>query len=231
MTYQISRGGQTYGPYTLEELQRYTASGNISPTDMARSEGMSDWVPVSQILGVSSSSVFAPPAVAGAPAGYIQAASDGPAPPNLSWGLVLLFAFLTCGLFSIIWDFVQASWVKRVNPRSKAFNYLVAYIVVYVVYIFLSFGNGLIRGIAMSHSGRVEPASTALGIIVLPLAVAMFVLIIMYRFAMRDAIEQHFRAIGLRLGGGMTFFFGGLYFQYHFDRINQMRQAASYQGL
>jgi hypothetical protein len=33
MHYQISRNGQEYGPYTLEDLQRYLASGNVMPTD------------------------------------------------------------------------------------------------------------------------------------------------------------------------------------------------------
>jgi hypothetical protein len=28
----------------------------------------------------------------------------------------------------------------------------------------------------------------------------------------------------------MTFFFGGLYFQYHFSRINQIKQTARYRG-
>ena len=27
MPYQVSRNGQMYGPYTLEDLQRYVASG------------------------------------------------------------------------------------------------------------------------------------------------------------------------------------------------------------
>ena len=50
MPYQVSRNGQTYGPYTLEDLQRYVASGNIASTDLAKSEDMPDWIPVSQII-------------------------------------------------------------------------------------------------------------------------------------------------------------------------------------
>ena len=53
MTYQVSRNGQMYGPYTLEDLQRYVASGNILRTDMAKSEEMPDWLPVAQILGIA----------------------------------------------------------------------------------------------------------------------------------------------------------------------------------
>jgi hypothetical protein len=51
MNYFIRRGDQQYGPYTLGDLQRYVASGNILVTDLARSEGMADWVPVSQVIG------------------------------------------------------------------------------------------------------------------------------------------------------------------------------------
>ena len=53
MPYQISRNGQMYGPYTLEDLQRYLASGNVLPTDLAKSEEMTEWLPVSQILGTA----------------------------------------------------------------------------------------------------------------------------------------------------------------------------------
>ena len=50
MHYHVSRGGQTYGPYTLADLQRYVASGHILLNDLAKSEEMSDWIPVGQIL-------------------------------------------------------------------------------------------------------------------------------------------------------------------------------------
>ncbi len=50
MTYQVRRDSQMYGPYTLQDLQRYVASGNVLPTDLAKSDEMPDWLPVSQIL-------------------------------------------------------------------------------------------------------------------------------------------------------------------------------------
>ena len=40
MHYQITRNGQNYGPYTLEDLQRYLASGNVLPTDLCKSDEM-----------------------------------------------------------------------------------------------------------------------------------------------------------------------------------------------
>ena len=40
MLFQVSRNGHAYGPYTLEDLQRYIASGNILPTDLAKGDEM-----------------------------------------------------------------------------------------------------------------------------------------------------------------------------------------------
>jgi hypothetical protein len=42
MLYHVTRGGQTYGPYTLEDLKKYVASGNVLPTDLAKSDDMPD---------------------------------------------------------------------------------------------------------------------------------------------------------------------------------------------
>jgi len=96
MTYQVSRNGQMYGPYTLEDLQRYVASGNVLPTDLAKSEEMADWLPVAQILGqtpgqtpgqpLGATGVAAPayPPAAGYPAASVNQYPD---PPNLNWGL------------------------------------------------------------------------------------------------------------------------------------------------
>ena len=91
MTYQVSRNGQMYGPYTLEDLQRYVASGNVLLTDLARSEEMPDWLPVAQILGTSPLGAAGAPAATPAhptPAAYPQQPGVAyPDPPNLNWGL------------------------------------------------------------------------------------------------------------------------------------------------
>src|SRR5215470_9913512 len=68
MKYYVKRGINEYGPYTLADLQRYVAQGNIVLTDLARSEGMTDWAPVSQILGTIAVPV-PPPATPAAAAG------------------------------------------------------------------------------------------------------------------------------------------------------------------
>ena len=42
MNYFIKRDLQEYGPYTLSELQRYVASGNVLLTDLCHSEGATE---------------------------------------------------------------------------------------------------------------------------------------------------------------------------------------------
>ena len=46
-----------------------------------------------------------------------------PEPPSLHWGIVLALGFITCGLFGWVWAFVQAGFVKKVDPSSKALLY------------------------------------------------------------------------------------------------------------
>ena len=63
MKYYISRSGQQYGPYSLEDLQGMKAQGRVDPSDLAWGEGMAAWTPVSQVLesaSGASSAVAAP---------------------------------------------------------------------------------------------------------------------------------------------------------------------------
>src|SRR6516162_5922636 len=100
MKYYIRRGLNEYGPYTLADLQRYVAQGNIAMTDLTRSEGMADWVPVSQVLGDIPVPVTAPVVPAGGGTVYggatayglaaTPAMAAGPIPPDFHWALVLL---------------------------------------------------------------------------------------------------------------------------------------------
>jgi hypothetical protein len=226
MLYQVSRNGQNYGPYTLEDLQRYVASGNVLATDLAKNDEMPDWVPVSQVLGASMPATPAPVAVYGAPApAYPAAASQYPDPPNLHWGLVLLIGCFTCGLFLIVWMFVQAAWVRKVDPRSKALTYYIIAMVVYVIMI--------VAEVAMVVSSGNGTPSTGMSALCGLLGLVYFVLFLVAVFTMRTNIEEHFNGpepIGLSLSGVMTFFFNVLYFQYHFTRINELKRAARYGG-
>ena len=119
-----------------------------------------------------------------------------------------MFSFLTCGLFSFIWDFVQSAWMRRVQPTSNA---LFLYIAAFIAELFnasFSVGNAMSMhaGLGLRHS---SPWGSLLGLLA-------FALLIAARFSMRASLEDFYNRvdpIGLRLGPVMTFLFGELYFQ------------------
>lgn len=231
MKYYIKRDLNEYGPYTLADLQRYVAQGNILMTDLARSEGLTDWVPVSQVLGNIPVPVPTPAQGAmygGTPAAgttYSGAAGFGtaagsltpgaPAPPDFHWALVLLITLVTCGLFSWAWLIVEAVWIRKIKPGSKG-----------LLFALLSFASffvgGFVNGFtsAMNH-GEPNPLS---GLFSLAGLVLYFVGV----FGMRSDLEDYYNTtenIGLSLSGVMTFFFAVFYFQHHFSRIAQWKKT------
>jgi hypothetical protein len=207
MNYFISRDGQQYGPYTLADLQRYAASGEVLLTDLATSEGIDEPVPVAQIIGTIAVPSQLSPGIAAAEINVY------PDPPNLHWGMVLLFTILTCGIFSIVWDVVLAAWLKRVAPQSKALFYFICA----AVLLFSIFVAGFVTAYRHQAAGY-----TSL------LQLLYYVAILVGRFSFRSSMEEHFNGpepMGLSLSGVMTFFFGSIYFQYHINDIIRRKQA------
>lgn len=235
MKYYIQRGINEYGPYTLADLQRYLASGNILLTDLTRSEGMTDWVPVSQVIGNIPIPVPAPAApapeaqtYAGAPAasavygatpGYGSAGVAGPVPPDFHWALVLLIAIFTFGLFAVAWLIVEAVWIRKIKPASKGLLFV-------LLGIGCSFAGGIVNGIIAAMVNGREPAVGGL------FSLAGLVLQVVGAFTLRSDLEEYYNTtenIGLRLRGVgsalLTFFFPAFYFQWHFSRIAKWKKT------
>jgi hypothetical protein len=247
MLYHVMRNGQNYGPYTIEDLRRYMASGNVLPSDLAKSDEMAEWTPVGQILGGAGGQQppvapgyaapgypapgYAAPSYAAPsyPAGGVGAYEDA---PNLSWGLVLLFAFFTCSVFMFVWNLVLASWMKRVQPNSTAIFYyatatvLLVLQIVFTPHVLIHTGEpGYNYGWVWAYYGA-HPLRNLIGL-------GVWVVRIIARYSMRASLEEHFNGpepVGLSLSGVMTFFFGGIYFQYHLNRINELKRMARYRG-
>lgn len=243
MKYYIKRDLNEYGPYTLADLQRYVAQGNIVMTDLTRSEALADWVPVSQVIGNIPVPVPAPamaPATgtvySGAPTpggtvyggapGYgaatAPAMAAGPVPPDFHWALVFVVSFF-CSIFQIVWLFIEAGFVKKIKPEAGFLSFLIAG----VVGLFGSFMVLYGGIIAMAASRRNEPP-VALFMLCGLGYLAGIVLYLVGIFKMRDAIQEYYNTvepINLRLSGVMTFFFNVLYFQYHFTRIAQWKKT------
>jgi len=246
MNYFISRGDQQYGPYTLADLQRYVQQGNIALTDKARSEGMTDWVPVSQVIGNVNIVQPGPPGApatpygntnpaggfGGAPAGSYGAPAtpySAPGyvpqnlpvgtvnpPPSLHWALVLLFTIFSCGIFGWVWAIIQAVWVRKIRPGNSAlFQYIASVSLNYCGYFALLFIT-----LTNHEFHTMEPFFR------LVLLIVVWGIRISGNFTIKAALEDYYNSeepIGLQLSGVMTFFFGMLYFQYHFTRIREMK--------
>ncbi len=186
--------------------------------------------PVSQILGIATPITPAAYQNPMAPSYPVANPAAYPDAPNLSWGLVLLFAFFTCSLFMWVWNLVLASWMKRVQPNSKAVLYYAAA----TILLFFQVIAGTHSRVTMFQPGMhwwvtyytAHPLRNMLSL-------ATWIVRIIARFTMRSELEQHFNTaepVGLSLSGVMTFFFGGLYFQYHLNRINELKRMARYRG-
>jgi len=235
MKYFIQRGIQEYGPYTLAELQRYVAQGNILLTDLTRSEGMTEWVPVSQVLGNIPVPVPAPAAPAGTVYGggtvysggtvyggttaYGTAAAPamaaGPVPPDFHWALVLLIGIVTCGLFFWAWEIVEASFVRKIKPQSKGLLLVILALAAAIL-------SGVVSGVTSAMNNGQESPFSAL------LSLAALVLQLVGLFTIRSDMEDYYNSIepiNLQLSGVMTFFFAVFYFQHHFSRIAKWKKT------
>jgi hypothetical protein len=210
MTYRIARNGQIYGPYSLLEVERYLASGQVLPTDLAQSETMQEWLPVEQLFPT------APVQSAPHPGGLPRLFPD---PPDLPWWVALLIGIFTLGLFFQIWDIVESVWMRRVQPTSMALYLYIAEGIVYLFKLPLTFHN------IQYNLGYGPPVDAGHSTLLTLLGIVLF---FATRFVFRNELLRHFNGpepIGLRLNWFLTLIFGGLYFQYHFNRINEVKRA------
>jgi len=202
--YFVKRGEQKYGPYSLSDLQKYVQSGNIALDDVTQSEGMADWVPVSQVLGNIPATAVTAGGAAAAPAPERELV---PLPPNWHWIVVLLLGVVTWGLFNGIWALIQANWARRLIRNNKPLV-LVAMYPAGMVTIFIM---------------------AALRIPLVPLVNLITAIVYLIGiFSIRSAMEEYYNStenIGLQLSGVMTFFFSTVYIQYHINQIARWKKT------
>jgi hypothetical protein len=207
MQYYVQGRGDEHGPYTLARLKREVAAGSISHSDLARC-GDTAWVPVYQLLASGPDCAAAQPLPHGGAQSYDVAVD--PVPPNLHWAIVMVLGMVTASVFTVAWGIVQAVWVRRIKPESKALPYLL-----------LAIGAGVLGAVI---DARAEALATASAL----LSVAAFVLVCFAEAAMGRDLQDYYNStedIHLRLSGAMIFFFNVLYFQYHFSRIARWKKT------
>ncbi len=206
MNYFVKRGEDRFGPYSLADLQHYVQTGSVALEDLAQSEGMTDWVPVSQVIGdIPVPATVEGPGTVAAPV----AEPSVPLPPNLNWSIVLLLTFVTCGLFSIVWGFILATWAKKLDRDNRSVVFMLIYAVLSILAV----------GIEVSGEQPGLSLFARLGG-----AVCYLVSV----FGIRSSMERYYTStedIGLSLNGTMTFFFNIFYFQYHVNRLHRWKQT------
>jgi len=132
MVYQLSRGGQIYGPYTIEDLQRYLASGNVASEDLVKGDADSGWITVARLLNPGvvpppprpvSSNPFATAPLWSAPAAYAA-----PAPEvkevyeyrlfPVSTTKFLVMSLVTLGLYQVYWSYKNWARIETENKED-----------------------------------------------------------------------------------------------------------------
>jgi hypothetical protein len=207
MDYFVKRGDQRFGPYSLSDLQKYVQSGNVALGDMAQSEGMVDWVPVSQVLGNIPATALSGGGVAVATAVQPELI---PLPPNLHWSIVLILGLLTRQLFNLIWALVQGNWARKLCGDNKPLVLVAMY------------PAGMVAGILTIIVYRGAAALGGLFII------GGAIVYLVGMFAIKAAMEEYYNStenIGLQMSGVMTFFFSTVYIQYHINSIARWKKT------
>lgn len=209
MEYFVKRGDQRFGPYSLADLQRYVQSGNVAPDDVTQSEGMTDWVPVAQVLGNIPAMAVTSGGAAAAPALERETV---PLPPNWHWAIVLVLGIVTRQLFNLIWALIQANWARKLCGDNKPMVLVAMY------------PAGMIAGTLMMVLFRGQDVADLGPFFILAGAIVYLFGV----FSIRAAMEDYYNStenIGLQLSGVMTFFFSTVYIQYHINRLARWKKT------
>ena len=139
----------------------------------------------------------------------------------MHWAVVLILAWFT-GIFGLIWFFIQAGYVKKIDPASRARKFLIFGLLAMLAVTVAIFVSADAAAMGSTESGA------AVGFLAVILVIASMVFWFSAIFGMRRSLIDYFNTvepIGLRLSGAMTFFFNILYFQYHLSRIAEWKRT------
>jgi hypothetical protein len=206
MEYFVKRGDQRFGPYSLSDLQQYVQSGHVTLEDWTQSEGMADWVPLSNVLGNI-------PAMAMAGGGTAVAVAPETRlvdlPPNLHWSIVLILGLITRQLFNLVWALLQGNWARRLSGDNKPLVLVAMYPAAMVA------GSLTIILFQIRLLGSL-------------LIIAGAIIYLVGMFSIKAAMEEYYNStenIGLQMSGAMTFFFSTVYIQYQINSISRWKKT------
>jgi len=229
----VAQNGERSGPFPESDVRQWLTEGRYDAHTLAWRKGMAEWAPLFSLFPERPATTTPP---APPPAAVFEAAdrpafthvldeptsayrppaeapdTDLPPAPAMHWGVVLLLGVVTLGIFTLVWPFIQANWVRKIDSDSKAT-------------LWLGIGVGcLVVGEGMSIG---NPGS-AFGAL---LTLAYVVLFITAYFAMAGSIRRALGAYGLpvEIGGITLFFFNTLYLQGQLRWISRWQQTGASQ--
>jgi len=134
MTYHVARNGQQLGASSKEDtLARYN-SGEILPTDLVWTDGMTTWQPASQLFGApvpapaaATPSTDTPPPipspVANAPAFFNTPPTSGTQRPSNGLALAIVstvLSVLSCNIISLALGIISIIMAAQVDGKFNA---------------------------------------------------------------------------------------------------------------
>lgn len=237
----LGQNGERHGPFSEANLRQWLKEGKLTPDALAWRSGMDGWVPLTSLFPAAADEPLPPPlAAASAPPSFSGHRAAGspesfsarrhesfgtvedaravlPTPPSLHWGLVWLFTILTLGIFGIIWPFVQASWVRKIDAHSNA-PLLVGLAAACRI---IGYGLYFIGLATMAQGGQ---GLLSLGGLLL---LAGWVLFLVAYFSMagtmRDKLDS--QELPLEIGGVTLFFFTMYYLQAQLSWIARWKRT------
>ncbi|QWT20041.1 DUF4339 domain-containing protein [Bacillus sp. NP157] len=207
----VGRDGQRFGPYDEPTLRAWIAEGKIAATAMGWHDGMAEWRPLHEILGIP----LPPPMMGGVAA--VQH-SDLPAPPDLHWFLIAVIDMFTGGLMSLVWIFLQSSWIKKIDPSSRATLWLIVSVCLLPLGWLLMMGS-IFGSSALRSGSPPDFADFAHAMALFPLVMLVGLGSLVFRyiaiFSMARSMREKLPAYGLvpDIGGVTLFFFTHYYLQ------------------
>ena len=216
MNYRVKRGEELYGPYSLSDLQRYVQSGHVLRDDLTQSEGMTDWIPVSQVLGTVPIPATATAGGFSNSTAYAEEAQPPlvSLPPNLPWWVLALLCLFTRQVINFIWALVQANWARKLSGSNTPLVLVAMY------------PAAMITGLVVMAINKGNSDFKELGTLLI-FAGAIFYLFGI--FSIKSAMEGYYNSrenIYMQLSPVMTFFFGIIYIQFHINDIARSKKRS-----
>jgi hypothetical protein len=114
----ILREGKTYGPYAVEEIQRYLATGHVSLHDQACAGGAATWSPLHRVLGQPAGETVAPADALPRAEAPGAAAESEPLYHHVSLLKFSVLAVCTFGIYPLYWFYRNWRFIRQRDNRK-----------------------------------------------------------------------------------------------------------------